>query len=82
MNPLAYIGVPVDDNDNHEKGSSSRAAGSPTPPPPGYGGTTGAGTSRVHGDVSLGVGRDFAGAEEHARASARRDNEDFCERKR
>lgn len=87
VHPFAYVGVPVDGDGNEEDNCSSSAAaaaaGSLLPPPPSYGhGAEAAGAERVHGDVGLGVGNDFAGAEEQARASARRDNADFYEKKR
>eukprot|EP00752_Nemacystus_decipiens_P011124 g9884.t1 len=68
--PFAYVGIPLDDSDG--------ASSSLLPPPPGE--EKGA-AGRVHGNVNLGVGNDVAGAEEAARASARRDNAAFVERK-
>lgn len=74
LRPYAYVGLPVD-----------HAEESPLPPPPSYDAYSA--DSRIgelpggHGDVSLGVGRDMAGAESAARRSARKDNAAFVEKK-
>ncbi len=82
LRPLAYVGIPLDDDDPDGSGRSPLLP----PPPSSYEkeGAAAAGAAagragRVHGDVSLGVGRDMAGAEAAARASARRDNLAFTE---
>ncbi|CAM9470977.1 unnamed protein product, partial [Hapterophycus canaliculatus] len=73
---VRYVGIPINGSERYAGGPTSL---SPPPPPPGFG-QTGA-ESRVHGDVSVGVGADFDGAERAARARAREDNLAFFERK-
>ena len=82
LGPLACVGIPLDDD------SSGRQPLLPPVPPSSYGGEEamvatggGSGGRGAHGDVNLGVGRDMSGAEEAARASARRDNLAFNEMK-
>lgn len=74
MRPFAYVGVPIDDDDDNELRRPSPAAASYD--------KAGAGADRVHGDVSMGVGEDYDGAAQAAKASARRDNAAFFEQKR
>lgn len=80
LRPFAYVGIPLGDD------GPDGPCGSPLLPrssPSSYGEEAAAAgvAGRVHGDVSLGVGRDMSGAEEAARASARRDNLAFNEMK-
>ncbi|CAM9469660.1 unnamed protein product [Ectocarpus sp. 4 AP-2014] len=74
MRPFAYVGVPIDVDNNNELRRPSRAAASCD--------KSRAGVGRVHGDVSVGVGADYDGAEEAAKASAKRDNAAFFEQRR
>ncbi|CAM9918013.1 unnamed protein product [Ectocarpus fasciculatus] len=74
VRPFAYVGVPIDDDNNNEVRRPSPAAASYD--------EARAGAGRVHGDVGVGVGGDYAGAAEAAQASATRDNAAFFEKKR
>lgn len=86
---VPIVGVPVDGTNEKGNCTSSSSAAAPeaepllTPPPRHrYIRESAGGARRAHGDVGVGVGNDLAGAAEHARASAKRDNEDFCEKKK
>lgn len=83
LRPYAYVGLPVDHPDD-----SRPPPLAPLAPlaPPSYASYSAAESRigelpRVHGDVSLGVGRDLAGADIAARHSARKDNAAFVENK-
>lgn len=80
--PFAYVGIPLDDSTEGGEGSGGSSSSPLLPPNPARSGKAATGArGRVHGNVNLGVANDIVGAEQAARASARRDNAAFVERK-
>ncbi|CAM9915782.1 unnamed protein product [Scytosiphon promiscuus] len=74
---VPYVGIPIHGSEGCAGGPTLLSP--PPPPPPSY--EQMRAESRVHGDVSVGVGADYVGADRAARERAREDNLAFFERK-